>query len=244
MGDIKKQRKKFSKPGHPWNKERILAEQELLKEYGLKRKKEIWKMDSILSGFARQAKELITGEDDIKKGQLLGKLISLGLLKEGSRVEEVLSIELKDILGRRLQTLVFRKKLARSIDQSRQFIVHEHISIGDKKITVPSYMVSVDEENLIQFAQDSDLANPEHSERVIETPKKQASSEKKPAKKTVKKESKKEKPVKKKAAKEKSEESKKKEKEKPSQEEETKEKADQGEKGKEKISQKEDKKEK
>ena len=180
-------------------------------------------MDSILSGFARQAKELITGEDDIKKGQLLGKLISLGLLKEGSRVEEVLSIELKDILGRRLQTLVFRKKLARSIDQSRQFIVHEHISIGDKKITVPSYMVSVDEENLIQFAQDSDLANPEHSERVIETPKKQASSEKKPAKKTVKKESKKEKPVKKKAAKEKSEESKKKEKEKPSQEEETKE---------------------
>lgn len=242
MGDIKKQRKKFSKPGHPWNKERILAEQELLKEYGLKRKKEIWKMDSILSGFARQAKELITGEDDIKKGQLLGKLISLGLLKEGSRVEEVLSIELKDILGRRLQTLVFRKKLARSIDQSRQFIVHEHISIADKKITVPSYMVSVDEENLIQFAQDSGLANPEHSERVIETPKKQDNSEKKPAKKAVKKEAKKEKPVKKKEVKEK--ETKKKEKEKPSQEEKNKEKSGQEGESKEKVSQKEDKKEK
>ena len=94
MGDIKKQRKKFSKPGHPWNKERILAEQELLKEYGLRRKKEIWKMDSVLSNFGRQAKELITEEDDTKKSQLLGKIISFGLLKQGSRVEDVLSIEL------------------------------------------------------------------------------------------------------------------------------------------------------
>ena len=57
MGDIKRQRKKFSKPSHPWNKERILAEQELLKEYGLKSKKDIWKMNSILSNFARQAKD-------------------------------------------------------------------------------------------------------------------------------------------------------------------------------------------
>jgi len=211
MGDIKKQRKKFSKPGHPWNKERILAEQELLKEYGLRRKKEIWKMDSVLSNFARQAKELITEEDDLKRGQLLGKIISFGLLKKGSRVEDVLSIELKDILERRLQTLVFRKKLARSMDQARQFIVHEHISIGDKKITVPSYMVSVEEENMIQFAQDSNLANPEHSERVIETPKKQSSSkrkkskdsEKEPGKKTEKKEEKKKTTKKKKESKEK-----------------------------------------
>ena len=215
MGDIKKQRKKFSKPGHPWNKERILAEQELLKEYGLRRKKEIWKMDSVLSNFARQAKELITEEDDTKKSQLLGKIISLGLLKKGSRVEDVLSIELKDILERRLQTLVFRKKLAKSIVQARQFIVHEHISVGDKKITVPSYMVSVDEETIIQFAQDSGLANPEHSERIIKTPdvSKQTkkskgsgeikASDKKPDKKTGKKEEKKKTAKKKQADKEK-----------------------------------------
>lgn len=172
MGDIKRQRKKFSKPSHPWNKERILAEQELLKEYGLKRKKEIWKMESILSNFARRAKELITGEDDLKKGQLLDKSISLGLLNKNSRVEDVLSIKLKDILERRLQTLVFRKNLARSMNQARQFIIHEHISIGDKKITIPSYLASVNEENLILFVQDSSLSNPEHSERIVDKPKK------------------------------------------------------------------------
>jgi len=168
MGDIKRQRKKFSKPNHPWNKERILAEQELLKEYGLKRKKEIWKMDSILSNFARQAKELITEKDDLKKSQLLGRLISLGLSNKNNGVEDVLSITLKDILERRLQTLVVRKNLSRSMNQAKQFIVHGHISVADKKITIPSYLVSVNEENLIQFAQDSDLANPEHSERVVE----------------------------------------------------------------------------
>ena len=51
MGSPRKQRKKFSKPSHPWQKERILAEKELLKEYGLNRKYEIWKMNSILKNF-------------------------------------------------------------------------------------------------------------------------------------------------------------------------------------------------
>ncbi len=137
-------------------------------------------MDSILSNFARQAKELITEKDNLKRGQLLGKLVSFGLLSKESGVEDVLSIKLKDIMERRLQTVVFRKNLARSMSQARQFIVHEHISIGDRKITVPSYLVTVNEENIIQFAQDSDLADPEHSERAV----------KKEDKKTQKKDSK------------------------------------------------------
>lgn len=168
MGDIKKPRKKFSKPNHPWNKERILAEQELMKEYGLRRKKEIWKMNSLLSNFARQAKELISVDDEIKKNQLLNRLYSLGLLKQGARVEDVLSIDLKDLMNRRLQTLVFKKNLARSINQSRQLIVHEHISIGGKKITIPSYLVNVSEESQINFAPDSGLNNPDHPERYVE----------------------------------------------------------------------------
>lgn len=186
MGGIKKQRKKFSKPTHPWNKERILAEQEILKEYGLKRKKEIWKMQSILSSFARQAKGLTTEKDVLKKAQLLNRLISLGLLNKNAKVEDVLSINLKDILERRLQTLVFRKNLARSIHQARQFIIHEHISVGNKKITIPSYLVGVDEENLIQFAPDSNLSKPEHSERII-IEKKPKKARKKESKKKVKK---------------------------------------------------------
>ena len=184
MGDIRRQRKKFSKPGHPWNKERILAEQELMKEYGLNRKKEIWKMNSMLSNFARQAKELISEKNEQRKTQLLTKLVSLGLLEQGKGVEDVLSIKLKDIMERRLQTVVLRKSLARSIKQARQFIVHEHISIGDKKITIPSYLVRVSEEKQIKYADDSNFLDPDHPEKAVEekAPKKE-DKEKKAAEK-------------------------------------------------------------
>ncbi len=192
MGDIRKQRKKYSKPGHPWNKERILAEQEIAKEYGLKRKKEIWKMNSVLSSFARQAKELIAKDNPIKQGQLLRKLTNLGLLKEGASVEDVLAIKLNDIMERRLQTIVFRKKLSRSINQARQFIVHEHIVVGDKKITVPSYLISVAEESTVRYSDDSPVANPEHPERFVEKKpeKKSDKEEKKETKEKPKKEDK------------------------------------------------------
>ena len=59
MGDIKKQKKKFSKPSHPWQKDRIEAEKEVLKRYGLRRKNEIWKMDSLLRKFLNRAKTII-----------------------------------------------------------------------------------------------------------------------------------------------------------------------------------------
>jgi small subunit ribosomal protein S4 len=169
MGSPKKQRKKFSKPTHPWQKERILAEKELLKDYGLNRKYEIWKMNSILKNFTMQAKNLVTVKSlqvEKERNQLLTKLCSLGLLGKDAKIEDVLSLTLKDIMERRLQTLVYRKNMASSIKQARQFIIHEHIVLSDKTITAPSYMVPLVEENSIQFAQDSVLSNPSHPERA------------------------------------------------------------------------------
>ncbi len=40
---MKKQRKKYEVPKRPWDKERIEKEKKLKKDYGLKRKKEIWR---------------------------------------------------------------------------------------------------------------------------------------------------------------------------------------------------------
>lgn len=198
MGSPKKQRKKFSKPPHPWQKERILAEKELLKEYGLNRKYEIWKMNSILKNFTKQAKNLVTIKNpqvEKERNQLLTKLFSLGLLSKNAKIDDVLSLTLKDILERRLQTLVCRKSLASSFKQARQFIVHEHISLGDKTITAPSYLVPLDEEGTIQFANNSVLFNASHPERlVVETRQKQkkakekAESKKDDSKKEVKEE--------------------------------------------------------
>ena len=154
MGDPKKQKKKFSGPGHPWQKERIEAEKELLKQYGMRRKYEIWKMDSMLRKFLNRAKTIIAQKNmqaEIEKKQLLSRLNSLGLLKKDSKVEDVLNLTLKDVLERRLQTLVCKKQIAKSMPQSRQLITHEHIAVGARKITAPSYLVSVDEEPHIKL---------------------------------------------------------------------------------------------
>lgn len=155
MGDPKKHRKKFSTPGHPWQKERIEAEKELLKQYGLRRKYEIWKIDSLLKKFLNRAKTLIaerTQQSELEKRQLLERLLSLGLLKKDAKVEDVLNLTLKNVMERRLQTLVVRKQLASSMRQARQFITHEHVAVGPRKITAPSYLVSVAEEPLIRMA--------------------------------------------------------------------------------------------
>jgi len=152
MGDPKKQRKKYDTPSHPWEKERIDTEKTLTKTYGLANKKEIWRVNSLLSSFKAQAKKCAAGTTEQlqkERAQLLQRLQKLGLLTKESPLEDVLGFNTEDLLKRRLQTLVFEKKLASSISQSRQFIVHGHITVDAKKVTVPSYLVKKEEENKI-----------------------------------------------------------------------------------------------
>ena len=207
MGDPKKLKKKYSTPIHPWQAERIEEERSLIKEYGFKNKTEIWKMNSILKNFFRQTKRLAaikTGQSEKEKIQLLDRLKRLGLLPETALLDDILDVSLKGLLERRLQTIVFRKGLARSVNQARQFIVHRHIMVGNKKITVPSYLVSKAEEDLISFSGKSSLASPDHPERKQEE-KPKVPKKKKAGKKTRTRE-KKEKPEKKKKEKPKKEE--------------------------------------
>ena len=49
--------------------------------------------------------------------------------------------------------------------QARQLVTHGHICIGDQKVTIPSYPVNRDEEEVIQYHPSSDLNNPEHEIR-------------------------------------------------------------------------------
>jgi len=170
MGDPKKQRKKFSKPSHPWKKERIEAEKEILKHYGLRRKYEVWKMDSMLKKFLHRAKTIIgerTQQSEIEKKQLLERLYLMGLLKKESKVEDVLNLTLKDILERRLQTLVYRKQIAKTMVQARQFITHEHIAVGNKKITAPSYIVSIEEEPQIRLVHPINVLSPKEQKTEV-----------------------------------------------------------------------------
>lgn len=168
-----RQRKKYETPNHPWQKDRIEEEKGFLKTYGLKNKREIWKAETIarkIRFYVRYLNARKAAGFDISKEEekFKKKLIRYGLLSEKSELSEALNITTKDILERRLQTLVFRKGLARTIKQARQLIVHGHISIGDKVITSPGYLVKVEEENLIQYNPYSPLSDPNHPLRKVE----------------------------------------------------------------------------
>jgi small subunit ribosomal protein S4 len=170
MGDIKRPKKQYRTPNHPWNKKRIEEEKELIKEYGFVNKKEIWGVQSILLDFKKRAKMLIplTGEKaNITRTELIMKLNRLGILKETASIDEILSLTFRDVADRRLQSLVFRKALSHSIKQARQFITHGHIKVSSKKITAPSYIVLKEEEDLILFSENSSLADVNHPERAM-----------------------------------------------------------------------------
>ncbi len=170
MGDPRKHRKKFSGPLHPWRRTRIEEEKVLTEEYGLRNKKDLWKMTSKLGHFKQQAKALIArqgSQAELERKLFLAKLQRLSLIGADGTVDDVLSLQPKDIFERRLQTLLYRKGFAHSALQARQFIVHGHVFIHGQKMNVPSYLVPAGQEALITFDPKSALADPDHPERVI-----------------------------------------------------------------------------
>ena len=204
MGKPKFSRKKYVTPSHPWQEERIKAENELLKKYGLKNKREIWKNETTLRRYRGQARTLlakISSDPQAKKEseQLLMHLTRMNILPPNSNLDDVLTLDTESILSRRLQTITYLKGLANTPDHARQLICHGHIAISGKKITIPSYMITKDEENEIGYTTDSPLNDTMHPARPhadfkgIVTPKKEPDT---PKKETEEKKSTEEKTVK------------------------------------------------
>ncbi|MEM3730717.1 MAG: 30S ribosomal protein S4 [Candidatus Bathyarchaeia archaeon] len=165
MGDPKKQRKKYETPRFPWRTDVLQEELKLLGQYGLRNKRELWRHETMLSKFRGIARSLIgkTPEERAKmERELLTRLKRLGVLHETAVLDDVLDLTVQDLLERRLQTIVFRKGLAKTIHQARQLITHGHIVIGNRRVTVPSYIVAREEENQIAYAPSSPFANPNH----------------------------------------------------------------------------------
>lgn len=175
MGDPKKIRKKFTPPSHPWQKARIEAEKVIVKQYGVKNKKEIWKMESMLRSFTSQAKTLIvatTAQAMTEKENLFKKLRRYGFVSTDATNDQILGLTLNDIMNRRLQTIVVKKGLASNVKQARQMITHKHIAVGEKKISSPSYLVTLEEEGLVAYAPSSGFTREDHAERIKLTQKK------------------------------------------------------------------------
>src|SRR3989304_8222095 len=163
MGHPRKITKKYSTPKHPWRAERILEEKGLEKKYGLKNKREIGKAHAAVRGVRSQARSLLalkTAQAEIEKAQLIGRLVRLGLLKPSAGLDEMLALKTTDLLDRRLQTIVYKSGHASTIGQARQFIIHGHVTVKDRKVTVPSYLVRVEEENKIALIREFNIAAP------------------------------------------------------------------------------------
>jgi len=169
MGDPRKQKKQYQGPMHPWQSDRLEEEKKLVKEYGLKNKTEVWKHASeakrIIETFKKTG--VVASEQSTKeRQQIVNRMIRLNLTHKGASDDEVLGLGIQGILERRLQTQVVRKKLARTMKQARQFIVHRHITVNGTVITSPGYIVTADDENKLGFVVRSSLFDEEHPERA------------------------------------------------------------------------------
>jgi small subunit ribosomal protein S4 len=179
MGYPGKNRKSYNTPKHPWQAARMAGEVELVKSYGLRNKKEVWKAHSGLKKYRELARKLLA---ESAKGKLEGSLKNdadnilnrmkrYGLLKTDAVLDDILSLDVTTFLDRRLQTQVHKQGLANTMKQARQFIVHGHISIEGRKVTVPGYFVSKDEELKLDYYGDSPLSGESHPSRPAQVAK-------------------------------------------------------------------------
>jgi small subunit ribosomal protein S4 len=169
MGDPKKQRKKYDTPRFRWRKDILQEELKLLGQYGLRNKHELWRHKTLLSKTRGIARSLIskTAEERAKmENEALTRLKKLGILQETAVLDNVLDLSIDDVLERRLQTIVFRKGLTRTIFQARQLITHGHVSIDNRRVTIPGYIVPKAEEAQITYSTQSAVANQAHPLRV------------------------------------------------------------------------------
>ena len=154
MGDPKKTKKHYETPKKPHDSARLEAERAIVKNYGLKNKRELRRAETILRKKRENGRQLLALplEERLKREkELLQSLARLGLLSGNTTLDDVLTLSVESLLERRLQTMVLRKGLANTAIQSRQFIVHGHIMVAGGKVTSPSYLVKVDEEKDITY---------------------------------------------------------------------------------------------
>merc|ERR1711924_573289 len=152
---------KVSKPPRRPFEERLDAELKLIGQYGLKNRREIWRVRLALAKIRATARTLLTKDDKdpvrIFEGQaLMRRMIRYGILDEDKqRLDYVLSLKIEQFMERRLQTLVFERGLAKSIHHARVLIRQRHIRVGRQIVNVPSFMVRVESQPHIEFANNS-----------------------------------------------------------------------------------------
>ena len=152
MGDPRQSKKNYNRPRSIWTSDQISSELYVVGSYGLRNKRELWKAQTEIARIRNQARALLSLSIDVrheKETQLLNYLSRLGLVSSGSSLDDVLNLKIEDILERRLQTIIMKKSNLKSPYQARQLVVHGHVSLGNRKINLPGYLVRKEEESQI-----------------------------------------------------------------------------------------------
>jgi len=147
---VKKLRKQFETPNESWSEDRMQREEELIEEFGLKNKEEVYKAESTLRSLRREARKLVAEQDESQRQALIKKSHETGLVREDAQLEDILPLNTTDILERRLQTAVNRRGYSDTVREARQMVSHGHVYIDGERVTIPGYLLTQEEEKQIE----------------------------------------------------------------------------------------------
>ncbi len=171
MSEQVRRRKKATHPRNPWEKDRIVRELGIIGAYGLRNKNELWTAEAMAKKDKEKSSALLI-TTDAKEFITQGRILLDRLYKEGmiSSVDlndeedirrclkEVLSFGITQYLDRRLQNLVAKSGLARSVHHARKLIVDKHIVVRGCVVDNPSMIIRRENDGYIELNPRSSVA--------------------------------------------------------------------------------------